>query len=498
MMLPCAEFNRNLVLRVASTLSALLLLALAACSDNDVEDGQFEAADQAAESAIGAFERRAALAPAGVQIVSGSFLGTETEPRRTLEELPPALHLHDAVVLNSNEALTLDDIARRLSRITGIHHRVTGNGGPLAEAARSQLSLAGSQTLIPDLRGSLPEVLDSVATTFDVSWYLRSGQIELWRQEYRLYQIHALPKSSSASTSIGAFTSSASLDIATEINSAIADAAGSAAQFHFGQGTGLLAVTASPSVHEKIARQVERINASLGQQIAFDVSLLTVSLRQASGFGANLHLLVEGSDGKSIDFSSTQSLATPTDTVNIGIMAGSYDLRALVSTLQDQGKVSVETRTGATTSNNRIVPIQVIREVAYARNVEVTTDAHGNAKTTINPGKFTTGFEMYLFPRVINNLEVLLNFSVRISELDNLTDFTADRQAIQLPSISTTVFEQQSILGNGETLVLAGFERDRVVSDRDSSWFGGERSRRASERVATVLLVRPRILLRKT
>ncbi len=494
----CALTVRGLPPPVATALIALLLLTAAACGDPEADDSQFKAAEQAAEQAIDAFESRAALAPAGVQVSSGSFLGSETEPRRQLEGLPAAMLHQGAVVLNSNDALTLEDIAHRLSRISGIHHRVIGNGGLSTNRADAQRLLADAQTLSPDFQGTLPDVLDAVAASFDISWYFQSGQIEIWRQELRHYHIHALPKSSTTSTSIGAFASSASLDIVAEIKSAIADTAGDAAQFHFGQGTGLLAVTASPAVHARIARQIERLNASLGQQIAFDVSLMTVSLRQAAGFGANLRLLVKASDDKLIDFSSTQSLANPTDTVNVGIMAGNYDLRALVSTLQDKGRVSVETRTGATTSNNRIVPIQVIREVAYARNIEVTTDAHGNSQTTINPGQFTTGFEMYLFPRVINNLEVLLNFSVRISELDNLTDFSANRQSIQLPSISTTVFEQQSILGNGETLVLAGFERDRVSSDRDSSWFGGNRSRSATERVATVLLVRPRILLRKT
>ncbi|MCY4541834.1 MAG: hypothetical protein OXB95_05495 [Rhodobacteraceae bacterium] len=479
-------------------LAATLAGALGCSGTNESNETRIAATERATEQALEDFAKRDQEPPVGVRMLPGNFLGAQSEPRRQLEDFPESLLLEDAIILSSASQLSMEEILDRLTAITGLNHRVVGQSGMGGDVGLNPGLPLGQATFRPDLQGTLPEVLDAIAAVFDANWRYRSGQVEFLLRELRQYHLLALPKTSSASASIGAFASSASLDIANEIIESITGIAGEAAQVHYATGTGILSVTASPSVHERVSRHVEHINASLSQQIAFDVTLLTVGLKRSGGFGANLRLLSKKSNGKIADFVSNHSLAGSSDSVNVGFMVGDYELNALVTALQEHGHVSVETRTGATTSNNRIVPIQVIREVAYARDVVVSEDAQGNSQTTISPGKFTTGFEMYLFPRVINSMEVLLNFSVRISELDELANFTSNHQSIQLPSISTTVFEQQSVLGNGETLVLAGFERNRVVNDKGGFWPLGGKSRSSTERVATVLLVRSRILRRRT
>ena len=141
--------------------------------------------------------------------------------------------------------------------------------------------------------------------------------------------------------------------------------------------------------------------------------------------------------------------------------------------------------------------MEVVHETAYARRVETVPDAQGGASTTIEPGTLTTGFEMSLLPRVLNSREILLRFKVKLSDLNEIAEFTSDRQTIQLPKVSTTSFEQSALLGDGQILVLAGFERDRTVVERSGgSGLGsllGVRNEARTERISTVLLVRPRI-----
>ncbi|MCY4099733.1 MAG: hypothetical protein OXF46_02315, partial [Rhodobacteraceae bacterium] len=187
-----------------------------------------------------------------------------------------------------------------------------------------------------------------------------------------------------------------------------------------------------------------------------------------------------------------------TTLANVGLLSGDFSVDSFLSLLNRRGKVVVETRAGATTSNNRMVPIQVIREIAFAKTVESVADENGINLTRITPGQLATGFEMTLLPRVLNNLEILLHYNIRISDLNDLKEFTSNDQTIQLPNVATTEFEQQAILGNGETLVLAGFERERLTSNHKKGSFFSNQAVTESQKIATVILIRPRLLKRKT
>ena len=145
-----------------------------------------------------------------------------------------------------------------------------------------------------------------------------------------------------------------------------------------------------------------------------------------------------------------------------------------------------------------MVPIQVVREIAFAKTVESVSEENGTNLARITPGQLSTGFEMTLLPRVLNNLEILLHYNIKISDLNELKEFTSNNQTIQLPNVSTTEFEQQTILGNGETLVLAGFERERHTSKHKKGGFLSSQSLNESQKVATVILIRPQLLQRKT
>jgi type II secretory pathway component GspD/PulD (secretin) len=97
---------------------------------------------------------------------------------------------------------------------------------------------------------------------------------------------------------------------------------------------------------------------------------------------------------------------------------------------------------------------------------------------------------------------MMVQYSVQISELTQLKSFGEGNNAIQLPEISTTSFEQQAVLENGQTLILAGFERDRATVGDDAMAtvgglpVGGAKTAETS-RVATVMMITPRLINRR-
>ncbi|MFG6083440.1 hypothetical protein ACEUZ9_004700 [Paracoccus litorisediminis] len=539
--------------------TALCSLVLAGCAEHKAASENFDKVGNTVDAGLNRLGDRKTVRSGGSQFSDSIFVGASPE-RNNAALLPSRLQASGAVRLESRDALTLDEIAQRLAEITGIPHVLalgpTGQissatdsimtaadvnatntvpgtngaippvtGSPEAQAAARVTSPSAAPqppratpvlpigraqergtgvTMRPNLRGSLSEVLDQVANGFDVEWSYSDGRVMFRDYVTRKYQISALPGTSGGSASIGAnsITSESSLrsDVWGEIDAALKSMLGEGATVSLGSTTGMITVTAKVSDQNRVEEYVQQMNGVIGQQVSFDVNTFTVSLSDENATGVELTTALKGNDG-SVDYTGSVDGSDAVGTINIGVMRGDVSVSTLIHALSSQGKVSVSTRAGATTSNNRMVPINQIQTKAYLKEVSVTQDENGNDLVERTPGEVETGFQMQLFPRVMNNREIMVQFTVRLSELNDLVTFGEGNDAIQLPEVSTTSFDQQAVLENGQTLILAGFERDRItIDDRKAAkglLGGGGRQSSKTERVATVMMITPRIISRK-
>ncbi len=494
-------------------------IALAGC-DAPTQSSIAPAGDRSESplvSSLEVFQNRPSVAPQGVQNATGMFVATKREQLTNAEQLPARLKAPDALVWTAAARLDLTGILHGLSHLSDLPFRLTiGPGNQTVKTTPVQIEdhpetesqNAPAQTVLNEFgigqdmliafKGSLPIILNQVASHYDLVWHYAGGRIHFEQYTPRSYQIDVLPTSSATSSAIGSSATSVKLDLYQDIQTSLKELLGDGGHYVQLTGAGTVLVNAKPSDHELIARFIRQINANLGQQIAIDVNILTVTLGNTQGFGANLNVFAGQKGETYLDLGATPSLSESSTFANVGIIREDLEIKAFLGLLNKVGQVNVETRTGATTSNNRIVPIQVIREVAYAKAVDLVTDGSSLNQTRITPGQVSTGFTMTILPRVLNNLEILLHYNIRLSDLHELKEFTSNNQRIQLPNVATTVFEQQTILGNGETLVLAGFERDRIATNSKGSGFLGRSRKVETQRTATVLMIRPRLLKRKT
>ena len=421
--------------------------------------------------------------------------------------IPPEFKSPNAIYLAGPVELNLKELLRRLTEITSITHSVSkGDPDSIQQKAmigRISTDMDAGPLVKPNFHGSLPEILDQLAAEFDMDWQYENGKILFREFISREYRISALPLESSVSNKVGSANSSASVDFMPEIHATLELLAGPEAKVSFGTGTGIAVITARPTGHDRIESYIHNLNIALGRQVAFDVNVLTVNLSRSESSGTGFELLAKNGRGNQISWTQDHALVGASSTVNVGMISGEFSLDAMVTALKREGEVTVETRAGATTSNNSMVPIQVVREIAYAKSVESVVGELGDVSTAIEPGTLITGFEMHLLPRVLDDSQILLRYSVRLSDLEELAEFASDRQSIQLPRVATTSFEQQAILMDGQTLVLAGFERDRRANNKSgegsgflAALFGAKRGS-SSERVSTILTIRPRILDRQ-
>ena len=533
-------------------LAATSAFVLGACSGPAVNTAKIDRTKAHIGMNLERLGERSALRPGGSQFTDGIYVGAAAERNNFSALLPANLEKPGAIRLVSKDPLTLGAVSGALSEMTAIPHVMAlGPTGQIvaansdetktameavqtssaavateigdktrpaprntaATSARgSAVTSSSGLTIRPNLRGSLSDVLDQVANAFEVEWVYSDGRILFRDYVTRKYQITALPTTSTYASAVGSndITSNTAItsDVWAEVRDTMKGLVGEQAQVSIGSTTGLVTVTAKVSDQNRVQEYVEQLNGSLAQQITFDVNVLTVTLSDNQSFGLDLSAAIDGSDGAAAfgntptfgrkiadDATSNVSIGS----VNIGVISGDVQLGAIVNALSSQGQVSVSNRTGATTSNNRGVPIEVVEEQAYLAEVSVEDDSNGNQTVTRTPGTVTTGFQMQLLPRVMNNRDIMVHYTVRLSSLNDLKTFGTGNEAVQLPEVSTTSFEQQAVLKNGQTLVLAGFERERLSTGKDGGVggvSGGITAGHSSteSKVATVLLITPRLV----
>jgi type II secretory pathway component GspD/PulD (secretin) len=495
----------NVFLRAAAPF--LLAFALIGC-DGTLERSQDTVASAQARTAQlnNDFYSRPPVRASGAQTSSANFVAPEVINLKSSDRLPASAETSTSVVLISRDPLRLADIAARLSDITKIQHSVElGPNGTEVQAgadgaAVASTSRAGSLAIRPSLRGSLSSVLDKVGSAFDVEWTYQDGRVVFRDYVTRQYQLSAMPVTSSMGFSAVETSSSSSLDMWAELQDGLQNVAGPNSQLSIGQGTGILTVTAMLSDQDRVRDYIATMNQTMGQQIAFDVNVLTVTAQAAEAYGLDLESVAFG-DSVNVDWRGGQNLPDPVGSVNVGIISGNFSLDAVITALSSRRNVSIETRAGATTTNFQMIPVEVVEERNYVSQVEVEIDDNGNAVQSIETDTIVTGFQMQLLPRVLNTREILLRYSLNLSDLVALETFDSGDGSVQLPQVTRSKFEQQVILKNGQTLVLSGFERQRtetenrgVGSPRFLGLGGVEKGdiRRASN----IVFITPRLLSR--
>lgn len=485
----------------------LLAFALIGC-DGTLERSQDSVASAQARAVQlnNDFYSRPPVRASGAQTSSANFVAPEVIDLKSSDRLPASAETATSVVLISRDPLQLADIAARLSEITKIQHSVElGPNGTEVQAgadgaAVASTSRAGSLAIRPSLRGSLSSVLDKVGSAFDVEWTYQDGRVVFRDYVTRQYQLSAMPVTSSMGFSAVETSSTSSLDMWAELQDGLQNVAGPNSQLSIGQGTGILTVTAMLSDQERVRDYVATMNQTMGQQIAFDVNVLTITAQDAENYGLDLESVAFG-DSVTVDWTGGQRLPDPVGSVNVGIISGNFSLDAIITALSSRRNVSIETRAGATTTNFQMIPVEVVEETNYVSQVDVEVDDNGNALQSIETSTIVTGFQMQLLPRVLNSKEILLRYSLNLSDLVALETFDSGDGSVQLPQVSRSKFEQQVILKNGQTLVLSGFERQRTETENrgvGSPRFLGLGGVEKGEirRASNIVFITPRLLSR--
>ena len=235
------------------------------------------------------------------------------------------------------------------------------------------------------------------------------------------------------------------------------------------------------------------------RRIAVSVKVLSIETSDTTNYGLDISGVIKAAIGNGLSLSGSSNggagldfsiLKNPTGTDASG------DVTAAISASKGVQRVNIVHSGSLVTLSDQPAPLQVSRQIAYLERV--SSSGGDTASVSLEPGTVDVGLFMTVLPRIVDNDRILMRLSIAITDADrNFRTFGTDELQIELPEVDTTGFLQNAVMGDGETMVLAGFEKSTNSLAGDTNPFGylfGGSQSTTRGREMLVLLINSRIL----
>lgn len=416
-------------------------------------------------------------------------------------------------IVMAEEPMTLPQAASKISQVAGIHIELSPRLQDVVEQRQSQpegqgINESNAPIKMPiQFDGKLKYLLDNVIGYHGAFWKFEDGRVYVFRLETKTYELITSPGRISVSNQISnenetgsgatggeAGDSSVSghqkanhdfeFDLWEKIVGNIATMLSDKGKVASTQSSGTISVTDTPSIHAEVRAYMDQINDRLARQVAISVKVYSFTINDTDRFGYSLKAAfedMEGEFGGTVEGIKTTDITNPAGLLSAAILekdesADDYDptvqqwegSEAIIRALDKQGNVRLITSGSGIVMNNQPLPIQNTSRVGYLKKSEIS---QGETSTTsaLESGTVTTGFSLTATPHILENNEVVLQYNITLSKLDNLKVIESNGSKIQTPEISSRNFMQQARLKMGETLFLAGFQTQSDEYDNTSS-----------------------------
>lgn len=507
------RYKRNLFLAI------MCCGLMAACSVATDIEGTIE---QDVETAISVKERAKApdkkLHMDTVNVREDIWLGNKSMTASNGDPLPKALEKGDGVTAVSNRPISLYEIADLLTKITGISTRISDELLEDALAVAEENSPSSSKVnadwtepdkMLVSYSGNLSGFLDLVSNRFSIWWKYSHEEITFFRHETRSFTLYSLPTKPSINASVGgsssgegggtslSLESSAEIDFWENIDESVKSILGEESSYTVDSSNGVINVTATPPEIRDIAKFVDEHNRRLGRQVAINVKVLQVTLKDEDSYGLDLNAAFN--DGTTdLKYLSPFTAGTDQPGLSWGIVdaTNKWDgSGSVIEAISTQGDTSLVTSSSVTTLNNKPAPVQVTKKQNYISSITKTnTGTEGNYDISTETQELETGFTMEVLPRILDHGRMLLMFNLTLTEFVSLVkeNIGTDGNFIQLPEVETRGFSQEIAMKSGQSLILSGYEKMKNSLDKsglgsaDNTSLGGNV---AAERARDILVI---------
>jgi type IVB pilus formation R64 PilN family outer membrane protein len=391
----------------------------------------------------------------------------------------------------------LYDVARRMSSWGNVPVNIAQNvwDTPKNEGAGENSGKdVGSQPMAIDYTGTVTGLFNTICSGYGLSWEYNEDEdsVTIFRTRTETFTLagsvgtvdinnviansNVMSQAGSESNDDSKFDGSQStklkvnLDFWTDIKDDLENMLSDYGTVACNGAAGTLTVTDTPQILRFVRDYVAGLNKRLGQQVAIAVRVYTLTVEDTADQNFSLKALFSRA-GKVSLASGTADLISPVlsgGKLTAGIVknaSGSLTpwsgTSAVLEALRKQGTINLVTSGSGIALHNQPLPIQVVRSTGYLASVSQTTTADVGTTSTLDASSVTTGFSMMAIPTILDNREVILNYSINLSALEKLNEISSGDQTIQTPDVLTRTFMQRVKMKLGSTLVLAGFGRQQ-------------------------------------
>lgn len=277
--------------------------------------------------------------------------------------------------------------------------------------------------------------------------------------------------------------------------------------------------TTSVTVRDKasnvdlVSRYIANLNHNISKQVLVKVQVLEVSLSSDFTLGldwnvieqafGNSHFIFNSTAGEPVSITALAGGGVP----KIGferIIGSATGVTTLLKALTQQGKVTIVSEPRVVALNNQVSVIRIVNQEGYLASVQNTTipgvaGAASTITSQLTPGTLITGLTLYILPKILNN-RVYLQVNADISSKISITKVSSSEgttgTSIQVPNLTQKQFNQRSVIGSGDTLILSGFRKIEnhtgAMQVLDLQALGGKGATQAN--TETIVLITPIVL----
>jgi len=418
--------------------------------------------------------------PVNVRMSDGVWLGEVGQRNPMGEPIPGRLETPTGVTITTERALSLDQIAQRLSEVTGIRHTVDGVaawqssqpgggdpasqlpggiGGPAFDIPGPVLATVGGMRPSPmavRYSGPLSGLLNQVAAHFEVDWEYRDGAVRFMGVQTRQFTLQALPNevelenriqgvvsgTTGAQGGVGGqgqggqqssqqtSTNRVRLNYWAAVEDTIKSMLPEGTPLSINRDAGTISITARPSILRQVEQYIRAENRRLARQVAVEVKVLAIQSRDNDNYNLNLGILFSDiANAINLGFSSVPPVGNIANSalISAGIVQNARQnwvnqsfqgSQAFIRALSERTNASLVTSTSVTALNNQVAPVSILNTRAYlARVTSTRVEGASTPTTSLEPGSVSTGFSMSILPRIFSNGEIMLNYNISLSEL---------------------------------------------------------------------------------
>ncbi|MGT2457762.1 hypothetical protein ACU4GI_33200 [Cupriavidus basilensis] len=270
--------------------------------------------------------------------------------------------------------------------------------------------------------------------------------------------------------------------------------------------TNSVVVTDSRHVVDQVARYLELQNAQLSKQAQVSIRTVTMQLNDTSELGFDVSAVYSKLVGGVADWTiASKAPGTLTSSIassvafNVLSPTSRWNGTGIsVQSLEGIGKIIGDnTKTLVTKNRTPVGRIEFDSDGFLAETKASGSSLGGSTVPGLTPGTLTVGTALTLTPTIYDSNTIELAMSIDDSFSRGFGAATAGQgatfQQIQLPRQSGSKSISTVEVREGDSLVLVGYDNEKVTADRRYGLSGGSNTA-AKNRIVTIVIVTPRVL----